>query len=115
LFSFSFDKNFKKNFFKNPCPFISRSQIRVERLNEGEIAWARDQRVKELRMWLIIREVFTYLCFLSILYLVNYSNLNSNAFYQVKHLRKFFLNTNQIDQDYTKVNNSFFFFFNVIK
>jgi hypothetical protein len=37
------------------------------------------------------------------MYLVTYSNMNSNAFNQVKHLRKFFFNTNQIDLDYTKI------------
>jgi hypothetical protein len=54
-------------------------------------------------MWSIIREVLSYLAFLTMIYLVTYSNMNSNAFLQVKHLQKFFLNTNQIDTDYTKV------------
>ncbi len=54
-------------------------------------------------MWSIIREVLSYLAFLTMIYLVTYSNMNSNAFLQVKHLQKFFLNTNQIDTNYTKV------------
>jgi hypothetical protein len=54
-------------------------------------------------MWSIIREVLSYLAFLTMIYLVTYSNMNPSAFLQVKHLQKFFLNTNQIDTDYTKV------------
>jgi hypothetical protein len=54
-------------------------------------------------MWSIIREIFIYLCFLCFLNVITYSNMNSNGFYQVNHLRKFILNKRQIDQDYTKV------------
>jgi hypothetical protein len=57
-------------------------------------------------MWLIIREIFTYFTFLSLLYFITYSNINQNSFYQVGHLRKFLLNTRQIDNDYTKVYRS---------
>ena len=88
---------------QNESPFTHSSQIRVNRLDQDEIVWARDQRLKELQMWSIIREIFTYLTFLSLLYFITYSNVNSNSFYQVNHLRKFFLNSRQIDNDYTKV------------
>jgi hypothetical protein len=54
-------------------------------------------------MWAIIREGLTYLCFLSLIYLVTYSTINPNGFLQVKHLRNFFLNTRQSDNDYMKV------------
>jgi hypothetical protein len=54
-------------------------------------------------MWSIIREIFIYLCFLCFLNVITYSNMNSNGFYQVNHLRKFILNKRQSDQDYTKV------------
>jgi hypothetical protein len=77
--------------------------MRVNRLDQSQVVWARDQRLKELQMWSIIREVLTYLTFLSLLYFITYSNVNSNSFYQVNHLRKFFLNSRQIDNDYTKV------------
>ncbi|CAF5136050.1 unnamed protein product, partial [Rotaria sp. Silwood1] len=87
----------------NQSPFTYRSQNRVNRLDENELARARDRRLKELHMWSIIRELLTYLCFLTMIYLTTYSNINSNAFLQVKHLRNFFLNTKQIDRDYTKV------------
>jgi hypothetical protein len=54
-------------------------------------------------MWSIIREILTYLCFLSLLYSVTYSNLNPNGFYEVNHLKKFILNSREIDEDYTTV------------
>jgi len=54
-------------------------------------------------MWRIIREILSYLFFLIIIYLVTYSNINPNSFFEVKHLRNFFLNSRQIDNDYTKI------------
>ncbi len=54
-------------------------------------------------MWSIIRETFIYLCFLSLLCIVTYSNRQPNSFLQVDHLRKYFLNLRQIDSDYTEV------------
>ncbi|CAF3428948.1 unnamed protein product, partial [Rotaria sp. Silwood2] len=88
---------------KKQSPFTHRTQIHVNRLDENELVGARDRRVKELHMWSIIRELLTYLCFLMIIYLTTYSNINPNAFLQVKQLRNFFLNTKQIDRDYTKI------------
>ena len=62
-------------------------------------------------MWSIIREILIYLCFLTLIYLISYANMNSHSFYQVKHLRRYFLNTNRGGNDYTKVR--FVFSFNV--
>ena len=54
-------------------------------------------------MWAIIREFFTYFIFLSLLFLLTYSNVNANAFYQVQHLRDVFHSTRSLDHDFTKV------------
>ncbi len=86
--------------------FIYRSPVRVNRLTKAEVVCARQQRLKELEMWSIIRETFIYLCFLSLLYIVTYSNHGSNSFLQVNHLRKYLQNSRQIDCDYTKVSLS---------
>ncbi len=86
--------------------FTYRSPIRANRLTKAEVACARQQRLKELQMWSIIREIFIYSCFLSLLYIVTYSNHQSNSFIQVNHLRKYFLNSRQIDCDYTQVSLS---------
>ncbi len=83
--------------------FVYRPPIRSNRLNEAEVVCARNQRLKEISMWLIIQEVFTYLCFLSLILTITYSNQNSNSVLQVNHLRKYFHNSRQIDLDYTKV------------
>jgi hypothetical protein len=72
-------------------------------LNEAEVACARRRRLKELHMWSIIREGLTYFSFLLVLCVLVYSNQNINAFYQMNHLKKFFLNTRQMDNDYTQV------------
>ncbi|CAF3684254.1 unnamed protein product [Adineta steineri] len=83
---------------KNKFLFIYRSPIRANRLNQDEIISARDRRLKEVYMWSILREIFIYICFLSLLCIITYSNRHSNAFLQVNHLRKYFLNS-----DYTKI------------
>jgi hypothetical protein len=57
-------------------------------------------------MWSIIRETFTYICFLSVLSGIIYSNCDLNSFHQVNHLRRYFLNQRQTNYDYTKVSFS---------
>ncbi len=83
--------------------FTYRSPIHANRLNKAEVDFARDQRLKEIQMWSVIQEILIYFCFLSLLYIVTYSNRPSNSFLEVNHLRKYFLNSRQIDCDYTKV------------
>lgn len=63
----------------------------------------REKRLKEIEMWSIIREVVIYFVFLLLLFVVVYSNRDSNAFVQVNHLRKYFLNVRQDDLDFTRV------------
>ena len=84
-------------------PIISPFHQRFNRLDKEEIRWAREQRLKEIEMWSIIREIGSYLIFLSVLYFITFSNTNSNAFYQVQHLRNFFLNTKQNENSFTKI------------
>ena len=100
LFFSEFETLFRK---QNLSPFISRSASKIRRLSDHEIAWARDQRLKQIRMWSIIREVAAYLVFVVLLYLSTYSNLNENSFYEVKHLRQFFLQPNPYGPDFTQV------------
>ena len=67
-----------------------RPSIHFNRLNEAEVMRARNQRLKELHMWSIIRESFIYISFLIVLCFFTYSNRDQNAFFQVNHMRKFF-------------------------
>ncbi|CAF1386372.1 unnamed protein product [Adineta steineri] len=76
----------------------------INRLNENEIVYARDQRLKELQMWTIIRQFLIHFIFAILVFLITYSNREQNSFYQVNHLRSYFLNERQTTADYTKIN-----------
>ena len=75
----------------------------VRRLSANEIAWARDQRVKQLLMWSIIREVASYFAFLVLIYVCAYSNMSDNSFLEVKHLQRYFLQPNRFGRDFSQV------------
>ncbi|CAF0940715.1 unnamed protein product [Adineta steineri] len=84
--------------------FSSSSSKGINRLNKNEIAHARDQRLKEIQMWAIIREFLTCLVFAILVFIITYSNREQNSFLQVNHLRAYFLNQKQTTVDYTKIN-----------
>jgi polycystin 1L2 len=75
-------------------------------LTSGEIAYARQKRLNEIKMWEILRELLAYASFLWILYVVSYSNRDPNAFYVMNHLREDLLNVNSATDDFTKVNQT---------
>ncbi|CAF4847179.1 unnamed protein product, partial [Rotaria sp. Silwood2] len=81
----------------------SQSGKLMNRLNKNELANARQYRLKEIRMWSIIREFFIYLTFLTLICIIAYSNCEYNSFLQVHHLRKYFFNSKQISYDYTEI------------
>lgn len=72
-------------------------------LSRGEVAYARQKRLNEIKMWEILQELLAYVSFLWILYVVSYANRDPNAFYLMNHLRKDFLNTNNATTSFTKV------------
>ena len=100
----------QKLFLLKNSSYIYRSSKGIDRLNQGELAFARQQREKEVQMWSIIHEFVIYVIFITLICLITFSNRGENHFYQVKHLRSYFLNTRQIDQDFTKVRKSSFEF-----
>lgn len=83
--------------------FTYRAPVHFDRLNEAQVAYARNQRLKELQMWSFLRKSFLCIGYLVILSMITFSNRDQTAFRQVQHLRKFVLNTRQIDHDFTKV------------
>jgi hypothetical protein len=83
--------------------FTYRPPVNAECLNEAQIACARHNRLQEIHMWSIIREIFINICFLVLLSTLIYSNRQSNSFLQVQHLQKYFLNTREIDNNYLEV------------
>jgi polycystin 1L2 len=83
-------------------------------LTQGELAYARDKRLKEIKMWEIIRELIAYVSFLWILYVVSYSNHDPNAYYLMNHLREDFLNLHNATTDFTQEILSLFLYFRFI-
>ncbi|CAF4381646.1 unnamed protein product, partial [Adineta steineri] len=67
--------------------------IRVDRLNQTEINHARNERLEEIHIWSMMKELLLYLCFITVLYIIIYSNRDLNSFLQVNHSRKFFFNS----------------------
>ncbi|CAF3607443.1 unnamed protein product [Adineta steineri] len=80
-----------------------RSKSRHIPLTDGELAFARQKRLNEIKMWEIIKELLAYGSFLWILYLVSYSNRDPNSFYLMQHLQSDFLNVNSATQDFTQI------------
>lgn len=74
-------------------------------LTQGELLYARDRRLNEIKMWEIVRELLAYLSFLWILYVVSYSNRDPNSYYLMQHLTDDFLNLNNATTDFTQVKN----------
>ncbi|CAF1622969.1 unnamed protein product [Adineta ricciae] len=98
----SLELNFDEEYLHFPKKKF-RSLSYANRLTEAEIAYARDQRLKELRMWSIIRETTIYICFIALLYIVIYSHDQTDPSLQVHHFRRYFLNSRQSDCDYTQI------------
>ena len=88
-------------------PFARQLQSRPHRLEDHEVAQARAARLREVQMWNIIRELLTFFCYLAMLYTITYMNVDQNAFQQVNHLRKFFLNPRSVDTAFDKVRAHF--------
>jgi len=96
---------------KKSLPTFDQIRIFENRLNEAERSDARYQRLKEIKMWKIIEEFLTYFIYLLIISILIYSNQNSNSHFQVQHLRNYFINSRQIDNNYLKVSFFLKFFF----
>ncbi|CAF1642081.1 unnamed protein product, partial [Adineta ricciae] len=75
----------------------------VNRLTECEVIHAREQRIKEIQMWSIIREFIIYFVFFFLICSITFASREQNSFLQVQHLRKYFLNTRQSTNDYTQI------------
>ncbi|CAF1480222.1 unnamed protein product, partial [Adineta steineri] len=84
--------------------FSPQSRKSINRLNENEIVYARDQRLKEIQMWAFIRKFIIYFIFAILVFVITYSSREQHSFSQVNHLRAYFLNQRQTTADYTKIN-----------
>ena len=61
-------------------------------------------------MWKYIGKVLLDLVFVIVLYLVSYTNRDSNAGLQVNHLRRFFLNTRSLSANFPGVCRCFYLY-----
>ncbi|CAF1279323.1 unnamed protein product, partial [Adineta ricciae] len=89
--------------FQKKSLFVHPSSIRAQRLSDHQISQLRDDRLKEIQIRNVIREMVLYVCFLVVLCAVIYSNRDSSAYYQVDHLRKYLLDSRQENLDFTKI------------
>lgn len=71
--------------------FDRRESKHINRLDKIDLAYARQERLKTIEMWSIIKEFVLYLIFLVLIYLITFSNRHQSHFYQVQHLRNYLL------------------------
>ena len=68
----------------------SYSTTQSNRLTQNEILYARNDRIKEIHMWSLLHQIFIYLIFLCLLFLLTYSNRTANSYPQAQHLQNHF-------------------------
>jgi hypothetical protein len=63
----------------------SRFMKDINHLNESQLIYACQKRLKDLQICSIIRELSIYFLFLTLICLITYSNREQNSFLQVQH------------------------------
>ncbi|KAK3089119.1 hypothetical protein FSP39_001015, partial [Pinctada imbricata] len=66
---------------------------------------AREVRMKEIKMWAVVREIVFYAFFLWILMVISYRNRSYNSFLYKQSLDKVFIATNDTRHHYMKIKN----------
>jgi hypothetical protein len=74
-----------------------RRTRRAIRLQLYEVASAREQRLLELQMGSIVHEMIVAICFLSLLFVLIYSQNTYHSFSQMNHLRQYFNRGRDVD------------------
>ena len=95
-----FDENQQENIDSSLVTSLSTKQ--VNRLEKNEIDYAREQRLKEVRMWSILREFGICLLFLFLILSMTYANREENSYFQVAHFRNFFFDS-ETKFDYRRI------------
>ncbi|XP_077979558.1 polycystin-2-like protein 2 [Glandiceps talaboti] len=70
--------------------------------DEKELSKAREQRVKEMKMYSIIREILFYIFFLWLLLIISYGNRDPNSYSYMEHLSTILMKDDPYN-DYMKV------------
>ena len=79
-----------KKYLHSTLPSAHQLRLYADRLTKKQLAYVRLERMRDVHMWSILSEVFSYICFFIVLCLIVYPNRNENGFHQVRHLRKLF-------------------------
>ncbi|XP_061175461.1 uncharacterized protein LOC133184410 [Saccostrea echinata] len=66
---------------------------------------AREVRLKEIKMWGVVREIVFYSFFLWILMVISYRNRSYMSYYYKSSLEKVFINTNDTKHHFLKIKN----------
>ncbi|KAK3877407.1 hypothetical protein Pcinc_017874, partial [Petrolisthes cinctipes] len=81
--------------------------VHRQKLDDETLARMREQRRKEMEMWSILKEIFTYCIFLWIFLTLSYGNRDPNAYFLQMNLRQSFIHEGYLDDtDFTKVTNA---------
>ncbi len=62
-------------------------------LKEDKIKELRENRLIEIKIWSLAKEIFFYFMFIWVLYVVSYSNLNINTFEYKENMRHMFVSS----------------------
>lgn len=66
---------------------------------------AREQRLKEIKMWAVIREILFYAFFLWILMVISYKSVSTDSYNYKHNMEKVFIMTNDTNKAFTKVSS----------
>ena len=72
--------------------------------NQEELEIAKTKRLKEIQMWVVIREIVIYSFFLWILLFVAFRQMNSETFLYKDTMERVYIKNNETDVDFSKVN-----------
>ncbi|KAL4239265.1 hypothetical protein ACF0H5_000082 [Mactra antiquata] len=75
-------------------------------LDTKALETARKQRLKEIQMWAVIREILFYAFFLWILLVISYRSVNNNSYTYKHNMEKVFIMTNDTNKSFFKIKNT---------
>ncbi|XP_071550540.1 polycystin-1-like [Panulirus ornatus] len=81
--------------------------LQHHRVDEETLKKLREARLKEKKMWAVMKEIFAYTFFLWIFLILSYGNRDPNAYYLQMNLKNSFIHEGALDgTDFTKVTDT---------
>ncbi|CAG0880751.1 unnamed protein product [Darwinula stevensoni] len=84
-------------------PEIRNEGVGYRPMNQAALQAIREKRLKEVRMWEIIKEIALYIFYLWVILVLSYGNRSPNAFYLQDAFANAFLRIGDPNVDFTKV------------